>query len=218
MVFNFSYRNPSVPSITKRTAQVMPRTLHKVPTDTAAHELETAENPRLSSSCSPALPPSLSPICRLQALLLSSSASERIAGSTPRREVSRLRLRSGARPPRTPPRLPHLASDSVRSALSTRALGEASGSFRVYPGISLPRDGGTGSLGLAKFLSRISVGASLSGAYFICIYRCLRFTAKFVAAWGFGVWSQSCALHWWQQRLVGCGHHEFRVPRKQGRH
>jgi len=127
-----------------------------------------------------------------------------------RREVSR--LRSGARPPRTPPRLPRLASDSVRSAPKPCA----GRSFRKLQGLSrhfASRDGATGSLGLTEFLAGISAGASLSGAYFIYIYRCLRFTGKFVAARGFGVWSQSCALKWRRQRLVGTMSFVFRGSR-----
>jgi hypothetical protein len=177
--------------------------------------LETAERQKTQAFLASAilLLPLFPPICRLQALLLSPSASERIAGSTPRREVSR--LRSGARPPRTPPRPPHLASAWVRSAPSC-ALGETSGSFRVYPAFRFPRRRRDRFAGLTEFLAGISCwSVALRRLFHLYLsvpqvhwpIRC------FV-----GLWSLEPILPLKVSVAAFCDHHELCVPREQDRH
>jgi hypothetical protein len=178
VVFSFSYRDPSAPSITKRTAQIMPRTLHRVP-GTAAHELETAEA---------FLPPAV----LLSPSLFSPSAGCRRCCSRPPPATESLARRRGGR---------LVSRLSIRCAPSSNSPSPSSSGFRFGPvsaqavrRAKLPE--ASGFIPAFRFPRRrdriawphgvsswdFGWGVALRRLFFIYIYRCLRFTAKFVAA------------------------------------
>jgi len=209
VVFNFSYRDPSAPSITKRTARIMPRTLYRVP-GTAAHELETAE-----AFLAPAV--LLSPL---------SFPHLQVAGAAAlvlRQRANRwLDAAAGG------------ISPSIRCAPSSNSPSPSSSGFRFGPvsaqavrWAKLPEASGfIPAFRFPRRRDRIAWPDGVSSWDFgwgVALRRLLHLYLSVPQVHGqirccAGLWSLEPILRLKVAAAAPGGHHELRLPREQGRH